>query len=518
MTVPQIDPWPPAPGPSDPGDVFDAKAFEYTAAMEPRRQQMNAVADFVNTKAEAADQSAQSAAGSAQEAGSAARAAEGAARTYDNTIDGLAGTSGGEYFTVPSASASGYLDLYKNEDGAAVLVRTSASEGVVVAAELARDEAEDARDASQSAANFLGSWSSQSGAVSVPSTVLHNGQYWQLLTAVADISASEPSDSNSDWDNIGNTLSRAPAMLDGLRRSVEAASGGRMTVFYTASGQPSYFVRQGKFLCEDIAPGGELGTGVHEAFVFDGQEDAEIWVGAYQAAIINGEAVSQPGLAPRVSINYDSARSACQTAGAGFDLMTVWDWAAISLWCMANGFEPRGNTNHGRHHDNRWETGTRQDNGVPGNSSGVGNTLTGSGPVQWRHDQTMAGIADMVGNVWEWLSGMKMVDARVFLSPDNAIPSESGYSDTLFDLPSNRTWSTVDNAGADDALKRALIAPKGVEDPQGYLYTNLTGERLPCRGGNRNTGAAAGLGALGLSYARTNSGSGIGFRPRFRNP
>lgn len=460
MTVPQIEPWPPAPGPSDPGDVFDAKAFEYTAAMEPRRQQMNAVADFVNTKADEVFSNAQ----------------------FADTASGQAGQSA----TEAAQSAAEASD--------------SAQE-----AELDRIAVADMRDESVSLAS--------SAASSATTAINKAGEAQAFRDQAAQISGLGQVEQAVDA-----ALPTAPALVDGLRRSVEAASGGRMTVFYTASGQPSYFVRQGKFLCEDIAPGGELGTGVHEAFVFDGQEDAEIWVGAYQAAIVNGEAVSQPGLAPRVSINYDAARSACQSAGAGFDLMTVWDWAAISLWCMANGFEPRGNTNHGRHHDNRWETGTRQDNGVPGASSGLGNTLTGSGPAQWRHDQTMAGIADMVGNVWEWLSGMKMVDARVFLSPDNAIPSESGYSDTLFDLPSNRTWSTVDNTGVGDALKRALIVPKGVDDPQGYLYTTLTGERLPFRGGNRFTGANAGLGALALTYARTNSDSGIGFRPRFRNP
>jgi hypothetical protein len=346
-----------------------------------------------------------------------------------------------------------------------------------------------------------------------------NAQQAANSAAAASASASDAANSAAAAANtFDNKLPTAPALIDGLRRSVEAASGGRMTVFYTAKGQPSYFVRQGKFLCEDIAPGGELGTGVHEAFVFNGVEDAEIWVGAYQAAIVDGEAVSQPGVAPAVNINYDNARAACQAAGAGFDMMTIWDWAAISLWCMANGFQPRGNTNHGRHHDNRWETGTRQDNGVPGDSAGIGNTLTGSGPVQWRHDETMAGIADMVGNVWEWLSGMKMVDGRVLLSADNGIPAEAGYEDTLFDLPSNRTWSTVDNTGASDALKRALIVPKGVDDPLGYLYTNLTGERLPIRGGNRYSAGSAGLAALNLYLERTSAYTSLGFRPRFRNP
>ncbi len=393
MTAPQTSPLPPAPLSSDPGSVFDEKAFTFLESLEPHRQELQAQADWID---DAVGEVANSAASAAQSAASAAQ----------------------------SAAA-----------------------------------ADDAAQAAEAA---------------------------------------------------------VPAVLDGLRRSVEAASGGKMTVFYTANGQPSYFVRVPKFLCEDIAPGGELGTGVHEAFVFGGEEDAEIWVGAYQASIVNGEAVSQPGVAPAVNRNYDQSRAACQAAGTGFDLMTIWDWAAISLWCMANGFEPRGNTNHGRHHDTRWETGTRQDNGVPGDTSGVGNTLTGSGPVQWRHDQTMSGISDLVGNVWEWLSGMKMVDGRVFLSPDNSIPSESGYSDTLFDMPSNRVWSAMDPAGASYVLKRALIVPRGVDDPIGNLYTELTGERLPNRGGDRYHGGYAGLAALRLNLGRTSGGTSAGFRLRYR--
>ena len=310
---------------------------------------------------------------------------------------------------------------------------------------------------------------------------------------------------------------KAPALLDGLRRSVEAASGGNMTVFYTANGLPSYFTRIPQFLCEDVVSGGEIGTGVHEAFIFDGVEDSEIWVGAYQASIINGEAVSQPGVAPAVSINYDNARTACQNAGTGFDIQTNWDWAAIVLWSLANGFESRGNTNYGRHHDNRWEVGTRQEGGVVGSSSGVGKILTGSGPAYWRHDGTYSGISDMVGNVWEWCSGMKIVDGRVFLSADNDIPIESLYADSGFDIDDSNPWSSLNTTGASEALKRALVAPKGINDPIGRLYVNVSGERLPFRGGSRGDAGIAGLGALNLGGPRTTSHSSFGFRPRFRN-
>jgi hypothetical protein len=290
-----------------------------------------------------------------------------------------------------------------------------------------------------------------------------------------------------------------------------------MTVFYTANGLPSYFTRIPQFLCEDVVSGGEIGTGVHEAFIFDGVEDSEIWVGAYQASIINGEAVSQPGVAPAVSINYDNARTACQNAGTGFDIQTNWDWAAIVLWSLANGFESRGNTNYGRHHDNRWEVGTRQEGGVVGSSSGVGKILTGSGPAYWRHDGTYSGISDMVGNVWEWCSGMKIVDGRVFLSADNDIPIESLYADSGFDIDDSNPWSSLNTTGASEALKRALVAPKGINDPIGRLYVNVSGERLPFRGGDRDNAGTAGLGALYLYSPRTYSASSIGFRPRFRN-
>jgi hypothetical protein len=321
----------------------------------------------------------------------------------------------------------------------------------------------------------------------------------------------------SGLDTVDDAIKQAPALIDGLRRSVEAASGGKMSVFYTAKNQPSYFVRIPKFNCEDAAPGGEIGTGVLESFKFGAECDAEIWVGAYAGAVLNGEGVSQPGIPAGYSINYDNARAACQACGPGFDLQTHWDRAAIMHWCMANGFEPRGNTNHGRHHDERYETGTRQDNGVPGDDSGIGNILLGSGPASWRHDGTMSGISDLVGNVWEWMSGFKMVDGRILLLPDNEIVAESAYTNSGFDMPDNRTWASMDTTGASELLKRAGIVPKGISDPAGYLYTTLTGERVPSHGGSRGAAGAAGLGALNLARTRAASSSNIGFRPRFRN-
>jgi hypothetical protein len=52
---------------------------------------------------------------------------------------------------------------------------------------------------SLAAANFKGNWSDLTGALAVPSCVLHEDQFWELLSDLADVTASEPADANADW-------------------------------------------------------------------------------------------------------------------------------------------------------------------------------------------------------------------------------------------------------------------------------------------------------------------------------
>lgn len=300
---------------------------------------------------------------------------------------------------------------------------------------------------------------------------------------------------------------------DPERRAVEAATGGLCTIERTPNGQSCYMHVISKARCEDLAPGGELGTGVHEAFLSNGVERSAVLVGMYPAAISSGEVVSQPGLAPLVSQDFDTQRAGAAALGSGWHLFSIWEWAFVALWCMANGYQPTGNTNHGRSHANTWETAARQDGGVPGDSGGVGNTLTGYGPNAWNHNNGANGIADLVGNVWERLDLMKMVAGRIYLAADNEPGlAEAGWSDTGWDMGGNSTWSSSDNTGAPDSVKRSLIVPNGALDPAGNLYTTLTGERIPLRGGSRDYAGAAGLAALYLNAPRGSASSNIGFR------
>ena len=334
----------------------------------------------------------------------------------------------------------------------------------------------------------------------------------------------------------GGGLQSGPVILtpDPLRMAVEAGTGGRMTVLYDDAGYPNYMHVIPRFRYEDLGYSSEMGTGTATAFLKGGTAKAEIFVGVYQA---DSNAASLPHRAPQVNVDYDSAVSQCTGKGSGWHLMTAHEWAAIALWCMANGWEPRGNTDHGRAHDATHEVGVRQDgdNYPPGDSSGTGNILTGSGPDAWRHDNGPAGIADLVGNVWEWQHLLKIVDGEFFAPSDNdydlaesswpslsRFVSNSSGTPTLEDAKNSAgtsegvTWASTPTGTytTSETMRRLLIEPAGIT-PQGQFFVRDFDERLPRRGGNRRNGSHAGLAALALYYVRSFAGSGFGFRPAF---
>ncbi|WP_239606523.1 SUMF1/EgtB/PvdO family nonheme iron enzyme [Citrobacter portucalensis] len=248
-----------------------------------------------------------------------------------------------------------------------------------------------------------------------------------------------------------------------------------------------------------------------------------------------------------VSVNFDAAKGYCANKGAGWHLMTMHEWAAISLWCMANGFEPRGNTNYGRAHDRYVERGRRMDGGLPGDTAGTARVRAGSGPDAWRHNNSPWGISDLVGNVWEWLDGFKLQDGQIIASTFNtqaeaSWAAQAAYFDStlttggaarLSDAVVNRLGTIGDNTGggysasaafnemekagtyvSNQLLKRLLVEPSTVL-PKGRVYMRNFGERLPCRGGDWGYGGNAGLAALFCYYSRVTTPGNVGFRLAF---
>ncbi|MDR2815767.1 MAG: formylglycine-generating enzyme family protein [Proteiniphilum sp.] len=317
---------------------------------------------------------------------------------------------------------------------------------------------------------------------------------------------------------------------DTLFNAVLAATGGKVYVKYNVNGDPLYMVRIPKFNVEDLDP--TLGSGVHPAFVVDGVIKNEIFIGAYQAIFEKGYAISIPGCSPKVSINFDQAKAACTANGPGFHLMTNWEWAAVALWCLKNGFQPRGNTNYLKSHAAPYETGT------PAPDNPTAKTLGGSGPVSWRHDNSIAGIADLVGNVWEWQDGFKIVDGKVYMPVDNDFnlaeanwPNPTG-AQVIFPASSasESGWRTMATTfgSLSDAVKKqlaqAMIVPNITSgntpltifsQAKGGFWITAEGERFPIRGGAWSDGASAGVASLSLSTARSNVYTGFGCRAAF---
>ena len=351
-------------------------------------------------------------------------------------------------------------------------------------------------------------------------------EYIQQIAAwLADANASAASAANS-------AASASAAVLDAERRSLERATGGKQTIIYDAAGNANAMFVLPRFRYEDLGMTADMGTGDVTAFdVGTGSIKGEIFIGAYLAS--GSGAVSAPRQDPRTSLDHTAARNACSAKGAGWHLMTVHEWAAIALWCVANGYEPLGNTNWGHSNAKTWLAGGRADGRAPGDAAGIGRTKTGSMGAEATHDRTLGGIADLVGNVWEWQDGLLLQGGQIKASTHNTQPEANwALQAAFFDAPSsapvlsnaitraasvNAEWKSVTKSASyvsNPLLKRLLIEPASAV-PSGRIYTNNEGERLPFRGGAWYYGSYAGLAALYLEYSRVFTYMSVGFRPAF---
>ena len=158
-------------------------------------------------------------------------------------------------------------------------------------------------------------------------------------------------------------------------------------------------------------------------------------IAKYPATMIGGVPHSLPYQKPAVNVTHDEAIQLCEAKGPGWHLITNDEWAALAHQSRKNGTLPRGNTASGKSHSYPEETGTTYEDGY-------GKTLTGSGPVTWNHDHTAEGVADMCGNVWEHVGGIRFVDGKVQVI--GADPEGSIYSD-----PSDVHQYDIEGVGED---------------------------------------------------------------------
>ena len=277
-------------------------------------------------------------------------------------------------------------------------------------------------------------------------------------------------------------------LKDTLRESVEAATGGKVTVLYDDKGYPSYMNVIPKFKVEDIDA--SLGTGVHPAFIVGGVEKSEIFIGQYQAHVKDGIPVSMPGFKPTTSVDFDTAKAYCKNKGQGWHLMTNWEWAAMALYSVKQNKE----------------------------------------------------LIKDIGQYWEWNDGLKLIDGQIIMPNDNDyLLDENEWNSTnlYFDINEdedifisdsvknngwefNKKWDELRIkkdcifAGEKiEQLKKSLVLPYFNQKGKGALWIDNNKERLPLRGGYWYNGSGAGLFALNLNTPRSRVYTYVGFRPAY---
>jgi len=311
-------------------------------------------------------------------------------------------------------------------------------------------------------------------------------------------------------------------------------------------GDPSVMVKIPQLTYKDVGIG--TSTNVLPAFKVNGKTIPYLYISKYQNIVRNDRAYSLPYQAPAVNMTIDQARTYCENKGEGWHLMTNAEWAAIALWCKKHNCQPYGN-NNGSYADYYNTT----DKGAPmpiyddNYSDNVPYTATGSGPKNWFHNDDFSGIADLNGNVCEWVGGLRLNNGEIQVIPDNnaAQAVDQGANSALWKaisqtgamvapgtdgaLKFNSTtgikttsgtfkgMTVADGITIPDYLKALALYPNDAADTYkgDYFYASTSGEKVPCRGGYVRDGDDAGVFCYYLGYGRAFYYFFVGFRSAF---
>lgn len=270
-----------------------------------------------------------------------------------------------------------------------------------------------------------------------------------------------------------------------------------------------------------------------------GRKVKEYAISKYPNTMIDGRPYSLPFMPPAVNVNHDEAIRLCEAKGPGWHLITNDEWAALARQSWENDTVPTGNTNSGKSHSHPEQKGTTYQNSY-------GKTLAGSGPIEWNHDRTAEGVADMVGNVWEHVGGVRFLNGQAQIIPNNEAAAGADQS------PDSKEWTAIytpdgdpvyynvkdgeivlqptapegkdydgvpfcdlheraDMDVPDKLIELGLYPAPGYEGEE-YFWLDTDGERCVCRGGCWGHGASAGVFCLDGYYSRSYVAWYLGFR------
>lgn len=270
-----------------------------------------------------------------------------------------------------------------------------------------------------------------------------------------------------------------------------------------------------------------------------GRKVKEYAISKYQNTLIDGVPYSLPFMKPAVNISHDEAIRLCESKGEGWHLITNDEWVALGFWSWENDSMPTGNTGNGKSHSHPEQTGKTYE-------GGYGKTLTGSGPIQWNHDGTAYGVADMCGNIWEHVGGVRFMDGMPQVIPNNGAAYGADQSkdspewEAIYTEDGDPVYYNVHNGeitlqpvhpdGTDydgvkftdlearsdmdvpDKLKDLGLYPADGYESDEYFWLDSDGERVIYRGGPWHIGANAGVFYLSGYNSRSDASAYVGFR------
>lgn len=230
------------------------------------------------------------------------------------------------------------------------------------------------------------------------------------------------------------------------------------------------------------------GFSVHPAFIgAGGAELDQIWVGKYQASASGGRLQSVPGVLPRVSMTFATARSeayARNTGGVtGFRLWSIYDLSAIQILATIEmgGLDMQSLIGQGR----------------------VNQTSAANVDAADVAQATWRGIVGLWGNVWQMVDGIKRNGGNWWRWQYNAPPTtttsdySTGYVNTSRPALTSSGWIVTFDA---TLLASGIIAPATVGGTPANGSTGdrcvsnaNTDDRIWYNGGDWYNGASAGL-------------------------